>query len=146
MDAYSDNWSACLLFRNKQLTRQLKDYQKVAALAECSSSQIVAMGQLLRLHQKPSYGIVNGETEWENLFTVIDLFYGGCLMEGLSSFHLGPQELKLCYLIRARLSNKAIAILFNITTRSVLKAKQRIKIKLVLSGVDSLDGYIQQCL
>ena len=133
MDAYSDNWNACLLFRNKQLTKQLKDYQKD------SSSQIVAMGQLLRLHKNPSYGIINDESEWENLFVVIDLLYGGCLSEGLSSYRLGVQELKLCYLVRARLSNKAIATLFNITTRSVLKAKQRIKIKLILSGVDSLD-------
>ena len=36
------------------------------------------------------------------------------------------QELKLCYLIRARLKNKAIAILFNITVQSVIKAKQRL--------------------
>ena len=146
MDAYSDNWNACLLFRHKQLTKQLKDYQKVSALVEYSSSQIVAMGQLLRLHKNPSYGIINDESEWENLFAVIDLLYGGCLSEGLSSYHLGVQELKLCYLVRARLSNKAIATLFNITARSVLKAKQRIKIKLVLSGVDSLDKYIQQYL
>ena len=34
MDAYSDNWNACLLFRNKQLTKQLKDYQKVSSLVE----------------------------------------------------------------------------------------------------------------
>lgn len=47
MDAYSDNWNACLLFRNKQLTKQLKDYQKVSALVEYSSSQIVAMGQFV---------------------------------------------------------------------------------------------------
>ena len=31
MDTYKDNWSACLLYRNKQLTRQLEDYQKVTA-------------------------------------------------------------------------------------------------------------------
>lgn len=28
METYSDNWNACLLFRNKQLTKQLKNYQK----------------------------------------------------------------------------------------------------------------------
>ena len=27
METYSDNWNACLLFRNKQLTKQLKNYQ-----------------------------------------------------------------------------------------------------------------------
>lgn len=51
MDAYKDNWSACLLYRNKQLTRQLGDYQKVTALVGCSSSLMVAIGQLLCLHQ-----------------------------------------------------------------------------------------------
>ena len=53
------------------------------------------------------------------------------------------QELKVCYLIRARLGNKAIAALFNITPCSVLKAKQRIKGKLTLSAADCLDKYIQ---
>lgn len=144
MDTYKDSWSACLLYRNKQLTKQLKDYQKASALAGCSSSLIVAMGQLLCLHQKPAYGIVRDEAEWSNLFIVIDLFYGGCLLDQLMSFYLSAQELRLCYLLRARLDNKTIALLFNIAPRSVLKAKQRIKNKLALSAADSLDKYIQQ--
>lgn len=145
MEIYNDNWNACLLFRNKQLTKQLKDYQKVTALADCSSALIVSMGQLLCLHRKPSYGIVKDEAEWQNLFIVIDMFYGGCLSEELNSFGLSAQELKLCYLIRIRLCNKAIADLFNITPKSVLKTKQRIKNKIGLSGKDSLDRYVQQC-
>ena len=28
METYHDNWNACLLFRNKQLTKQLKEYQE----------------------------------------------------------------------------------------------------------------------
>ena len=130
MDTSKDSWNACLQYRNKQLTKQLKDYQKVSALTKCSSSLIVAMGQLLCLHQKPSYGIIKDEAEWRDLFIVIDLFYGGCLSEEL---------------IRARLDNKTIALLFNIVPRSVLKAKQRIKNKLALSATDSLDMHIQQC-
>jgi len=144
METYNDNWNACLLFRNKQLAKQLKDYQNASALAECSSSLLVSIGQLLRLHQNPSYGLVRDETEWTNLFTVIDMLYGGCLSEKLSPYGLGIQELKLCYLIRARLGNKAIAVLFNITSRSVLKARQRVKRKLALSAADCLDKYIQQ--
>ena len=144
MDASKDNWNACLLYRNKQLTRQLRDYQKVTALVGCSSSLIVAMGQLLCLHQRPVYGIVRDEAEWHSLFIVIYLFYGGCLLETLAPFCLSTQELRLCYLIRARLTNKTIALLFNITSRSVLKSKQRIKAKLFLSGSDSFDRYIQQ--
>ena len=144
MDTYNDNWNNCLLFRNKQLTKQLKDYQKTLALADCSSSLIVAMGQLVRLHQKPAYGLVENETEWRNLFTVIDLFYGSCLSEELASYDLSIQELKLCYLVRTRLGNKTIAILFNITPQSVVKAKQRIKAKLALSVIHNFDKYIQQ--
>lgn len=144
METYNDNWNACLLFRNKQLTKQLKDYQKVTALTDCSSSLIVSIGQLLCLHRKPSYGIVKDEAEWKNLFTVIDMLYGGCLSEELASFCLSAQELKVCYLIRARLCNKTIAILFNITPGAVLKAKQRIKGKLALSATDCLDKYIRQ--
>ena len=56
METYSDNWNACLLFRNKQLTKQLKNYQEASVLADCSSSLLLAMSQLLRLHQHPSYG------------------------------------------------------------------------------------------
>ena len=59
----------------------------------------------------------------------------------LNSFGLSAQDLKLCYLIRARLCNKAIAV---ITPKSVLKTKQRIKNKIGLSGKDNLDRYVQQ--
>jgi hypothetical protein len=47
MDTYDKNLNACLLHRNKQLTRQLKDYQQTLALTDCSSSLMLAMGQLL---------------------------------------------------------------------------------------------------
>ena len=144
METYSDNWNACLLFRNKQLTKQLKNYQEASVLADCPASLLLAMSQLLRLHQHPSYGIIRDETEWQNLFTIIDWSYGNCLLKELCDYYLSSQELKLCYLVRARLCNKAIAILFNITPQSVLKAKQRIKNKLSLSVADSLDRYIQQ--
>lgn len=144
MDICNDSWNACLLFRNKQLTKQLKNYNRLSGLVD-SSSLMLTVGQLLRLHQKPFYGIIKDESEWHNIFVVIDLFYGGCLSDKFVSCQLSTQELKLCYLVRARLSNKAVSILFNITPRSVLKAKQRIKNKLNLSAADSLDTYIQQC-
>lgn len=101
------------MHRNKQLTRQLKDYQQTLALTDCSSSLMLAMGQLLRLHRLPSYGLVTSEEEWCHLFAVIDMFYGGCLSEDLVSYQLNIRELKLCYLVRARLGNKTISILFN---------------------------------
>ncbi|MDE5702689.1 MAG: helix-turn-helix transcriptional regulator [Bacteroides sp.] len=144
MDTSEDNWNACLLYRNKQLTKQLKEYQEVSSLTGGASSLMVAMGQLMCLHQKPSYGIVKDESEWKNLFAVIDLFYGGCLSDELKPFPLGNQEIKVCYLLRARMCNKTIGLLFNVLPVSVIKAKQRIKNKIGLSGTDSLDKYIQQ--
>lgn len=144
MDIYNDNWCSCLLFRNKQLTKELKRFEDFSALSG-SSSHMLALSQLFKLHSSPAYGIIRNEYEWQNLFAVIDLLYGdNSLLENLSSFHLSMQELKLCYLVRARLSNKAIAILFNITPRSVLKAKQRIKAKLSLVATDNFDCYIQE--
>ena len=76
METYSDNWNACLLFRNKQLTKQLKNYQEASVLADCSSSLLLAMSQLLRLHQHPSYGIVRDDTEWQNLLPLSIGFMG----------------------------------------------------------------------
>ena len=146
MDTYDKNLNACLLHRNKQLTRQLKDYQQTLALTDCSSSLMLAMGQLLRLHRLPSYGLVTSEEEWCHLFAVIDMFYGGCLSADLVSYQLNIRELKLCYPERSMLSDciQVYSVpLFNIAPRSVLKAKQRIKIKLALSATDSLDIYIQ---
>lgn len=106
METYHDNWNACLLFRNKQLTKQLKEYQNARYWLNVLLPYLCLLEQLLRLHQNPSYGIIREETEWTNLFTVIDMFYGGCLSEQLSSYGLSMQELKVCYLIRARLGNK----------------------------------------
>lgn len=68
-------------------------------------------GAVIVSASKPAYGIVRDEAEWHSLFIVIDLLYGGCLLETLASFCLSAQELRLCYLIRARLTNKTIALL-----------------------------------
>lgn len=137
------DWNTCLLFRNRQLTRELKELRSVSATAECTSSQLLAMSQLLRLHIHPAYGIINSEQEWQNFFSLLDIIYASPLSSELEECQLTTQELKLCYLVRARLKNKAIALLFNITTASVIKAKQRLKQKLGLHPADCLDNYLQ---
>ena len=144
MDTYNENLFSCLLFRNKQLTKELKRFEDLSALS-VSSSQMLALSQLLKLHLAPTYGTIRNEYEWQNLFAVIDLLYGAdWLPEDLKTSRFSMQELKLCYLVRAQLTNKAIALIFNITSCSVLKAKQRIKAKLSLSSEDSFDRYIQK--
>lgn len=83
------------------------------------------------------------EREWQNLFALLDMLYGSGFLADLGERQLTAQELKLCYLVRAHLNNKAIALLFNVTTSSVVKAKQRLKRKLALLPSDSFDNYIQ---
>lgn len=144
MDTYNENWCSCLLFRNKQLTKELKRFQEAAALS-VSSSQMLALSQLLTLHIAPAYGILKNDYEWQNLFAVIDALYGdNWLPANLETKPMSMQELRICYLVRARLTNKSIALLFNITPRAVVKAKQRIKTKLSLSARDSFDDYVQR--
>ena len=75
MDAYNENLSSCLLFRNKQLTKELKRFEDLSALS-VSSSQMLALSQLLKLHLTPTYGTIRNEYEWQNLFAVIDLLIG----------------------------------------------------------------------
>ena len=75
MDTYNDNWCSCLLFRNKQLTKELKRFEDFSTLSG-SSSRMLALSQLLKLHLTPAYGIIRNEYEWQNLFAVIDLLYG----------------------------------------------------------------------
>ena len=98
MDTYNDNWCSCLLFRNKQLTKELKRFEDFSTLSG-SSSRMLALSQLLKLHLTPAYGIIRNEYEWQNLFAVIDLLYGDdWLPADLEITHLSLQELKLCYL------------------------------------------------
>jgi hypothetical protein len=138
-----NEWNACLLFRNKQLAKEVKELRSVSAAMDCSASQLQAMSQLLRLHTTPAYGIIRSEREWQNLFALLDMLYGSGFLADLGERQLTAQELKLCYLVRAHLNNKAIALLFNVTTSSVVKAKQRLKRKLALLPSDSFDNYIQ---
>lgn len=136
-------WNICLQSRNKQLTKELKEFRIVSNEVGCSSSQLLALSQLYRLQSSPAYGIINNEREWNNLFSMLDVLYGSPLVKSLLEYNLTAQEIKLCYLIRARLKNKVIAILFNITVQSVIKEKQRIKQKMGLLPADNFDKYIQ---
>lgn len=137
-------WNAYLVSRNKQLTKELKEFRTVSTITGCSSAQLLAMSQLYRIQTSPAYGIIRDEQEWNNLFAMIDALYGNSLAASLQKYAFTLQELKVCYLIRARIKNNSIAILFNITTQSVIKAKQRLKQKFGLMITDKFDVFIQQ--
>ena len=103
-----------------------------------------AMNQLLHLHTAPAYGIVRNEAEWRDFFALCDLLYGTPLATALAPYPLTKQDVKLCYLVRARLRNKAIGLLFNTTPNSVIKAKQRLKHKLGLLPEESLYEFVRR--
>jgi DNA-binding CsgD family transcriptional regulator len=52
-------------------------------------------------------------------------------------------EVRLCYLIRQKMSNKEIATVLNVSPAAIEKAKYRLKKKIVLDKEDALDEYIQ---
>ncbi|MAD32037.1 MAG: hypothetical protein CL854_07470, partial [Cryomorphaceae bacterium] len=52
-------------------------------------------------------------------------------------------EVRLCYLIRQKMSNKEIATVLNVSPAAIEKAKYRLKKKIALDKEDALDEYIQ---
>jgi ligand-binding sensor domain-containing protein/DNA-binding CsgD family transcriptional regulator len=55
---------------------------------------------------------------------------------------LTPAEIRLCYLVRTRLSNPEIAAILNITLSGVEKGKYRLKKKLGMAKEDDLNQYL----
>ena len=52
-------------------------------------------------------------------------------------------EVRLCYLIRQKMSNKEIATVLNVSPAAIEKAKYRLKKKIALNKEDALDEHIQ---
>ncbi|MDG1535007.1 MAG: hypothetical protein P8Q38_04475, partial [Schleiferiaceae bacterium] len=52
-------------------------------------------------------------------------------------------EVRLCYLIRQKMSNKEIATVLNVSPAAIEKAKYRLKKKIALDKEDALDEFIQ---
>lgn len=57
--------------------------------------------------------------------------------------NLTKGEIRLCYLMRQKMSNKEIATVLNVSPAAIEKAKYRLKKKLELQKEDALDEYIQ---
>ena len=103
-----------------------------------------AFDLLYRLKIQPQYDMIADEEEWLELYAVINLLYGDIVgkLEGYSQ--LTEQDVRICYLLHARLGNAEIATLFNVDARSVSKSKQRIKKKIDIASGQLLEEFLMK--
>ena len=103
-----------------------------------------AFDLLYRLKSEPHYGIIKEEDEWIQLYAVINRLYGDIMIHLENCPQLTEQDVRICYLLHARMSNAALGILFNVDGRSITKSKQRIKKKMGIDGDLSLEEYLMK--
>ena len=103
-----------------------------------------AFDLLYRLKTEPRYGLVQTEDEWLQLYAVINRLYGDIVDKLRNCPQLTGQDVRVCYLVHARLNNAALGILFNVDGRSITKSKQRIKKKMEIDGDLSLEEYLMK--
>jgi hypothetical protein len=86
---------------------------------------------------------VNSKAEWEKFSDHFDSVHEGFLKK-LKQLHpdLSTSTLKLCALIRMRLSSKQIATMMNTAPDSVLKARYRLRMKFNLDKDTGLEEYL----
>lgn len=103
-----------------------------------------AFDLLYRLKTEPRYGLVQTEEEWLQLYAVINRLYGDIVDKLRNWPQLTEQDVRVCYLVHARMSNANLGALFNVDSRSITKSKQRIKKKMEIDGEWSLEEYLMK--
>jgi len=99
---------------------------------------------LYRLKTEPQYGLVKTEEEWLQLYAIINRLYGDIVNKLENCPQLTEQDVRVCYLVHARMSNATLGTLFNVDGRSITKSKQRIKKKMTIDGEWSLEEYLMK--
>ena len=103
-----------------------------------------AFDLLYRLKTEPRYGLVRTEDEWLQLYAIINRLYGDIVNKLENCPQLTEQDVRVCYLVHARMNNATLGILFNVDSRSVVKSKQRIKKKMGIASDLSLEEYLMK--
>lgn len=103
-----------------------------------------AFDLLYRLKTEPRYGLVQTEDEWLQLYAVINRLYGDIVDKLRNWPQLTELDVRVCYLVHARMSNANLGALFNVDSRSITKSKQRIKKKMEIDGEWSLEEYLMK--
>ncbi len=85
------------------------------------------------------------ENDWENFSNYFSELHSNFLSNlSNKSYLLSDYELRLCALIKLKLTNKEIATILSIEHKSVKMAKYRLKKKLTLTEHQSLDEFIER--
>ena len=103
-----------------------------------------AFDLLCRLKTEPRYGLVETENEWLQLYAIINRLYGDIVNKLKNCPQLTEQDVRVCYLVHARMSNAALGALFNVDGRSITKSKQRIKKKMEIDSNWSLEEFLSK--
>jgi cell division protein FtsL len=137
--------------RKRELARLMQQIREKEQMIEdlqvslpAPSSKHQAFDLLYRLKSEPRYGLVKTEDEWFQLFAVINRLYGDIVGKLEGCPQLTGQDVRVCYLIHARMSNATLGVLFNVDSRSVVKSKQRIKKKMGIASDLSLEEYLMK--
>ena len=109
---------------------------------EDGPSRYAAFNLLYRMKTAPRYGLIGTEEEWLQVYAVINRLYGDIVgkLEGYPQ--LTELDVRICYLVHARMSNADLGVLFNVDGRSVSKSKQRIKKKMEIAADCTLEDYL----
>ena len=137
--------------RKRELARLMQQIREKEQIIEdlqlslpVSSPKQEVFDLLYRLKSAPRYGLVETEDEWFQLYAVINRLYGDIVGKLEACPQLTGQDVRVCYLLHARMSNATLGVLFNVDSRSVVKSKQRIKKKMGIASDLSLEEYLMK--
>ena len=137
---------ARLMKQIREKEQQIEDLQNARPETdtepEDGPSRYAAFDLLYRMKTAPRYGLIGTEEEWLQVYAVINRLYGDIVgkLEGYPQ--LTELDVRICYLVHARMSNADLGVLFNVDGRSVSKSKQRIKKKMEIAADCTLEDYL----
>ena len=130
------------------LIQQIREKEQIIEDLQISlpapSSKYQTFDLLYRLKSEPRYGLIKTEDEWFQLYAVINRLYGDIVGKLEGCPQLTEQDVRVCYLLHARMSNATLGLLFNVDSRSVVKSKQRIKKKMGIAADLTLEEYLDR--
>ena len=131
-----------------RLMQQIREKEQMIEDLQVSlpapSLKYKAFDLLYQLKSEPRYGLIETEDEWFQLYAVINRLYGDIVGKLEACPQLTGQDVRVCYLLHARMNNATLGVLFNVDSRSVVKSKQRIKKKMGIASDLSLEEYLMK--
>lgn len=132
------NTMALRLLQKTELVKSLQD--QLANLPEIESTDLAPM---IAGIEKELQAHAANEAEWKAFEEGMDKLHHGFITELSRSYPaLSTSELKVCSLLRTRLSTKEIAGLLNVSTRAVEKHRYQIRAKLGLIEGENLTTHL----